>query len=212
MKDRTFKNFAFAPLYIGYHGENLVTGVDIDLANVLPYGWGAGLLLRRAGESSEYEATSTLEGSVLRVTFETFDCLKEGRGEATVELRGPNGEKRKSNTAQTIVEHALDLSGDPPEPPEQYRTAAQQDIIDAGKLSKAAQAEKTVEMTQPVGVDDSGRLWVPPGGGGGNPRWGDVLNKPFERLGTTMRVQDGTLDVYISETANPAGGNTLSIG
>ena len=165
---RTFYNFAEVPLYIGYHGENLVTGVDIDLANVLPDGWGAGLLLRRAGESSGYEATSTLEGSVLRVTFETFDCLKEGRGEATVELRGPNGEKRKSSTAQTIVEHALDLSGVPPERPELYRTAAQQDVIDAGKISKAAQAEKTADMTQPVGVDADGKLWVPPGGGGGS--------------------------------------------
>ena len=168
MKNRTFENFAFAPLYIGYHGENLVTGVDIDLAGFLPDGWGAGLLLRRAGESSEYEATSTLEGSVLRVTFETFDAMIEGRGEATIELRGPNGEIRKSGTAQTIVEHALDLSGVPPERPELYRTAAQQDVIDAGKLSKAAQAEKTEEMTQPVGVDDDGKLWALPGGGGGS--------------------------------------------
>lgn len=49
-------------------------------------------------------------------------------------------------------------------------------------------------------------------GGGGGGTWGEISGKPFERLGTTMRVQDGTLDVYISEVANPAGGNTLSIG
>lgn len=167
---RTFYNFADVPLYIGYHGENLVTGVDIDLANVLPDGWGAALLLRRPGEGKhdEYEAVSTLEGSTLHVTFVTFDTMLEGRGEATIELRGPNGEKQKSNTALTSIPHALDLSGVPPERPELYRTAAQQDVIDAGKLSKAAQAAKTADMTQPVGVDDDGKLWALPGGGGGS--------------------------------------------
>ena len=49
-------------------------------------------------------------------------------------------------------------------------------------------------------------------GGGGVTRWSQLLDKPFERIGTTMRVVDGTLNVYISESANPAGGNTLSIG
>lgn len=54
----------------------------------------------------------------------------------------------------------------------------------------------------------------PPGpqGDPGATRWSQLLDKPFERIGTTMRVVDGTLDVYISESANPAGGNTLSIG
>lgn len=32
---RTFENFARVPLYIGFHGENLITGVDVDLSGVL---------------------------------------------------------------------------------------------------------------------------------------------------------------------------------
>lgn len=54
--------------------------------------------------------------------------------------------------------------------------------------------------------------WTEVTGGGGSPSWSSVRNKPFESLGTTMKVKNGVLDVYISETANPAGGNTLSIG
>ena len=41
-----------------------------------------------------------------------------------------------------------------------YRTSSEQDAIDAGKIGKSAQAEKTVNMTQPVGVDSDGKLWV----------------------------------------------------
>lgn len=42
--------------------------------------------------------------------------------------------------------------------------------------------------------------------------WDEIEDKPFERLGDTLKVEDGTLDVNIYETGNPQGGNTLYIG
>lgn len=60
--------------------------------------------------------------------------------------------------------------------------------------------------------EDWSKDYIASSGGGGASTWAEISGKPFERIGTTMRVQDGTLDVYISETANPQGGNTLSIG
>lgn len=42
----------------------------------------------------------------------------------------------------------------------------------SGKIDKSAQLEKTAGMTQRVGIDENGSLWVPPGGGGG----GNVLS------------------------------------
>lgn len=46
-----------------------------------------------------------------------------------------------------------------------YRTATAQDAIDGGKVDKNVQAEKTAEMTQPVGIDAQGKLFVATGGG-----------------------------------------------
>lgn len=60
--------------------------------------------------------------------------------------------------------------------------------------------------------EDYDYRWKTGSGGGGASSWEDISDKPFERIGTTMRVTDGALDVYISETSNPQGGNTLSIG
>lgn len=51
----------------------------------------------------------------------------------------------------------------------------------------------------------------PPGPPGAS-TWDGIENKPFERLGDTLKVEDGTLDVNIYETGNPQGGNTLYIG
>ena len=51
--------------------------------------------------------------------------------------------------------------------PATYRTAAAQDVIDAGKVDKSAQSAKTSAMTQAVGIDNDGKLWTTPGGGGG---------------------------------------------
>lgn len=50
-----------------------------------------------------------------------------------------------------------------------------------GKISKSAQAAKTTGMTQPVGIDENGKLWSTPGGGSGgavdsvNGMTGDVV-------------------------------------
>ena len=50
------------------------------------------------------------------------------------------------------------------------------------------------------------------GNGSGGLAWSDIEDKPFERLGNTLKVVDGTLDVNIYETSNPQGGNTLIVG
>lgn len=57
-------------------------------------------------------------------------------------------------------------------------------------------------------VVDLGRVKGDPGA----TTWDGIENKPFERLGDTLKVEDGTLDVNIYETGNPQGGNTLYIG
>lgn len=38
------------------------------------------------------------------------------------------------------------------------------------------------------------------------------MEKPFERIGETLTVRDGTLDVNIHEVHNDAGGLTTIIG
>lgn len=42
--------------------------------------------------------------------------------------------------------------------------------------------------------------------------WNTLPNKPFERLGESLKVTDGTLDINVHEVSNIAGGNTLVIG
>lgn len=49
-------------------------------------------------------------------------------------------------------------------------------------------------------------------GGGGITKWSQLLEKPFERIGETLAVVDGTLDVNIHEVHNDAGGLTTIIG
>lgn len=73
--------------------------------------------------------------------------------------------------------------------------------------------DKTSAMTQPVGKDADGKLWTEPtGGGGGAGTWDELADKPFERIGDTLAVTDGTLDVNIHEVSNDAGGLTTIIG
>lgn len=154
---RTFFNFADAPLYIGYHGENLVTGVNIDLAGVLPDGWGAALLLRRSGESTVYPAASTLDGKILRVVYSVADSAIEGRGEATIQLMGGNGEIMKSQTALTIVTHALNI-GEPPDPVAHWLYEMEHRLIPPGGtdgqvLTKTGDANYAAEWEDPLGGD-----------------------------------------------------------
>lgn len=49
-------------------------------------------------------------------------------------------------------------------------------------------------------------------GSGGVSSWGAIQNKPFERLGESLKVADGTLDINVYEVSNEQGGNTLVIG
>lgn len=42
--------------------------------------------------------------------------------------------------------------------------------------------------------------------------WDDIEGKPFERIGESLKVVDGTVEVNVYETANSAGGNTLVVG
>ena len=168
MNPITFDKFGKLPLYIGYRGENLVTELDVDMSGVLLDGWGAALWMRRPTQTAAYEKQSNLVGKVLHAVFDSGDTYILGRGEAVIELYGPDGELKKTATTSTVINYSLTTGGEPPDDPEIYRTAAAQDVIDAGKLSKAAQAAKTADMTQPVGVDDDGKLWALPGGGSGS--------------------------------------------
>lgn len=49
-------------------------------------------------------------------------------------------------------------------------------------------------------------------GGGDTSSWDDIEDKPFERVGQTMKVEEGSLEINIYETTNPEGGSTLIIG
>lgn len=187
---RTFYNFADAPLYIGYHGENLVTELDVDMSGVLMDGWGAALWMRRPTQSAAYEKQSNLVGKVLHAVFDSGDTYILGRGEAVIELYGPDGELKKTATTSTVINYSLTTGGEPPDDPEIYRTAAAQDVIDAGKLSKAAQAAKTAEMTQPVGIDANGQLFVPPGGGGGGMLPQVIITAPATTIVTAVMGSD----------------------
>ena len=107
--------------------------------------------------------------------------------------QGPQGEPGG------IAEAVLDTNGVLQfDPVTTYRTAAEQDLIDAGKVSTTdyAPTTKTASMTQPVGKDASGKLWTAPGGGGAS-TWDGISDKPFETLGETLSVVNGVLDIVI---------------
>lgn len=48
--------------------------------------------------------------------------------------------------------------------------------------------------------------------GGGASSWGQIKDKPFEKIGDTLKVRDGVLDINIYETTNDGGGITVIIG
>lgn len=73
-----------------------------------------------------------MRGSTLHVTFGVADDAIEGRGEATVQLMGAGGIIKKSQTALTVVEHALDLSRNPPDPVEHWLRAMSARLIKEG--------------------------------------------------------------------------------
>ncbi len=75
-----------------------------------------------------------------------------------------------------------------------YRTATQQDLIDIEKIDKSAQAPKTAEQTEAVGIDENGRLWSKTGGGGASD-WSMITNKPFDSIGENLKVVNGVLSV-----------------
>ena len=160
---RTFNNFAQAPLYIGYYSENIVTGIHIDLAAVLPDGWTAAMILRRASDTLRYPAVSIMDGKILKVTFTTADTQNEGRGEATIKLIGPNGEDKKSDTAQTIVLHALDADGPAPEPLEEWLNHAAlvlQTLEDKiSDISGATATAESIDPDLPADVDFDADVW-----------------------------------------------------
>lgn len=71
----------------------------------------------------------------------------------------------------------------------------------------------TVTRTTPIGgTKPFPSVGIVDGGGGGVSDWSAIHGKPFERLGETLKVQEGTLEVNIHETANEAGGQTVVIG
>ena len=46
----------------------------------------------------------------------------------------------------------------------------------------------------------------------GSVAWNAVTDKPFEKIGDTLKVRDGVLDINIYETTNTSGGTTVVIG
>lgn len=213
--NRTFYNFAQAPLYIGYYSENIVTGIDIDLTDVLPDGWTAGLILRRAGDTLRYPAVSNMDGKILKVTFTTADTAIEGCGEATIKLIGPNGEDKKSQTAKTIVLHALDTDGPAPEPLEEWFNHAAlvlQTLED--KISDISGATATAESIDPelsADVDFDAETWafsfkIPRGEKGNvmfatfaiNPLTGNlIMTTPDEYDGPVFSINNNYLEVTV---------------
>ena len=77
----------------------------------------------------------------------------------------------------------------------EYRTAAEQDVIDGGLIPKSSQSTKTSAHTDPVGVDASGKLWSIPGSGGSS-EWGgitgDIGNQTdlTEKLAKLQKIPD----------------------
>lgn len=84
------------------------------------------------------------------------------------------------------------------------KACIEQDIVEIhGKIEEITpQFNVVLEGEGPTG---------PPGPPGASD-WSQLSGKPFERIGDTLRVQNGTLDINIYETSNPQGGNTLYIG
>ena len=88
-----------------------------------------------------------------------------------------------------------------------------QSYVDSGHPSRGADG-----LTPFIG--DNGNWWigdedthVPVSISGVlNLNWSSIKEKPFERLGESLKVTEGTLDINVHEVSNESGGNTLVIG
>ena len=78
--------------------------------------------------------------------------------------------------------------------------------VESGSLSST-----NVQTQGPQGPPGP-RGFTGPAGRPGVSDWENIENKPFERIGETLSVQDGMLDVSIHEVSNDAGGLTTIIG
>ena len=102
--------------------------------------------------------------------------------------------------------------------PPDYRTAAEQDIIDAGKVDTTDYdpTAKTAAMTQAVGKDASGKLWTTPGGGGSDLFW--VTRGTTTHAAIRAAIFDGKLPVmsysnrfYVCYTVPASATSTTAI-
>ena len=129
----------------------------------------------------KYEATLTIEKSGEQITALCllFDIQKAGI---------TNEEAAASPEFQTAMEAAA-------------ADAVEEAMTEAGILLAENQAEKTAAMTNPVGVDENGKLWCEPGESGQTQA--AVLYDQNQSLNSTQKATArGNIDAY----TKPAGG------
>ena len=129
----------------------------------------------------KYEATLTIEksGEQLTALCLLFDIQKAGI---------TNEEAAASPEFQTAMEAAA-------------ADAVEEAMTEAGILLAENQAEKTAAMTNPVGVDENGKLWVEPGES--EQTQAAVLYDQDQNLNSTQKATArGNIDAY----TKPSGG------
>lgn len=165
----------------------------------------------------------TVSGSVIDVPHE---CLAESGYTLTVGLRGENEDG--TVVIPTVwaalgeIQSAAELSGEEGEEPTpsiiaQIQRTAENAEAKAQSVADAAERGDFDGATGPQGpkgdTGEAGPMGPQgPKGDAGASAWSDITGKPFERIGDTLAVQNGTLDVNIHEVRNDAGGFTTIIG
>lgn len=206
---------------LGRLGESEATVVVFDVKCwAETFGTGSfELLNQRPGDGAAYPCVIEQDGETVRWEVQSADVARSGYGKTELIYRA-GGVIAKSEIWSTVVGAALIGGAEPPEPWEDWVDR----VLQAGEDAQAAKEEwesmRAEAETLPAGSEATAdysdgvlHLGIPRGGGGGGGAgWYEITDKPFERIGETLAVQDGTLNVNIHETKNEAGGLTTIIG
>lgn len=186
-------------LPIGRLGENIATTVVFDVSKWIEE-FGSGnftVLNRRPTEpaSHTYPCQCTLEDGKLHWIVHQADLFYEGKGQCEVIFT--QGERvAKSVVFTTVVGHALDGAGDPPEPYEDWVNevlAAKDKVVDAvihTPYIRESDDHWMVWSFEDEEYQDTGVI-----AGLDNLNWDRVQNKPFETLGTDFVVDDSEMSI-----------------
>lgn len=163
------------------------------------YGFGTKIAQFRQGDT------------IINVSLQNDACSPPSElhpGCCKLRVKGYNGEEEIATANELIIPvvRGFENGGIPPVPP---TPDLYQQLIEQFKRMTPPAGGIKGQFLVKRSDEDYDFTWET---GSSASSWDEISDKPFERIGDTLKVEDGTLDVNIYETSNPQGGNTLYIG